>query len=182
MDQQNWSDVFTFRSQQMYREHRIEIWPGYTTSIRQHDEQILVCAEITSKVMRCETVYDTLDQCRGDDFRREFEEAVLGLVVLTDYNNKTYRVDDIDFNQTPLSTFETKSGPTTFVDYYRTKYNITIRNATQPMLVSRSTDKQRRGGQDDVILLIPELCRPTGLTDKQRNDFRSISFYKKKRI
>lgn len=125
-------------------------------------------------MMRNETIHDMLGRLRshGGDYRQLFEEAVLGLVVLTDYNNKTYRVDDVDYNTSPSSTFETKTGPISFVDYYRTKYNITIRNSTQPMLVTRSTDRQRRGGEAETILLIPELCRPTGLTDQQRNDFR----------
>lgn len=40
------------------------------------------------------------------------------------------------------------------------------------MLVSRSRDRQRRQGQDELIALIPELCRATGFTDEMRNNFR----------
>lgn len=41
------------------------------------------------------------------------------MVVLTDYNNKFYRIDDVDFSQTPSSTFETRNGPQNFLDYYK---------------------------------------------------------------
>lgn len=32
--------------------------------------------------------------------------ALLGATVITHYNRKTYRIDDIDFSMTPISTFE----------------------------------------------------------------------------
>ena len=32
--------------------HKLEIWPGYVTSIRQHEEQILLCCEVSCKVLR----------------------------------------------------------------------------------------------------------------------------------
>lgn len=45
---------------------------------------------------------------------------MLGGVVFTFYNNKPYRVDDISFEMTPLSTFNRgKHGPITYVDYYK---------------------------------------------------------------
>ena len=42
--------------------HKLEIWPGYVTSIRQHEEQILLCCEVSCKVLRlvfnCRIVVD----------------------------------------------------------------------------------------------------------------------------
>lgn len=36
------------------------------------------------------------------------------------YNNKTYRIDDIDFEKNPMTKFKTRSGTEmTFVDYYK---------------------------------------------------------------
>ena len=32
--------------------HKLEIWPGYVTSIRQHEEQIMLCCEVSCKVLR----------------------------------------------------------------------------------------------------------------------------------
>ena len=42
------------------REYDIELWPGYVTSIRQHDKGVLMCAEVSHKVMRIDTVYNIL--------------------------------------------------------------------------------------------------------------------------
>lgn len=62
-------------------------------------------------------------------FQHLFQQAIIGRVVLTDYNNKTYRVDDVDFSITPESQFlMNRRELITYVDYYRTKYGIIIRD------------------------------------------------------
>lgn len=162
------------------RDYNIELWPGYVTSIRQFENNILMCAEITHKVMRTDTVFDFLNECTrqygGTDWRNAFVQGILGQVVLTDYNNKTYRVDDVDFDKSPSTTFEGKNKESTsFVNYYKERYNIRIRDLRQPLLVSRPTARDIRGGRDQHCLLIPELCRLTGLTDRMRENYRLMS-------
>lgn len=160
------------------REHNIQLWPGYLTSIRQHEQDIMVCVDMTNKVMRTDTVYGLIKNIfrRGiEDFQTNCMNEVLGLTVLTDYNNRTYRIDDIDFVTNPASTFETKNGTTSFVEYYRQKYNITIRDLQQPMLISRAKEKQLRGGGNELVSLIPELCRITGLSEDMRKNFRLMA-------
>lgn len=124
--------------------------------------------------MRTETIYDIMRRIlqNGGDFQTAFSNEVLGMTILTDYNNKTYRIDDIDFNVSPASEFDTKKGPVSFVDYYRKKYNINIRDRGQPMLMSKPKDKDIRGGKSELIALVPELCRATGLSDQMRNNFQ----------
>ena len=34
------------------REFCLEVWPGYVTSIRQHEEKMLLCCEVSCKVLR----------------------------------------------------------------------------------------------------------------------------------
>ncbi|XP_060827964.1 piwi-like protein Siwi [Bombus pascuorum] len=164
--------------------HRMELWPGYLTSIRQHENDILMCAEIIHKVMRQQTVLDILNECFHKDnvnYKKEFESLVLGLVVLTDYNNHTYRISDIDYDVGPDSTFLLKNGgKITYRDYYKNKYRITIREKRQPLLITRARPRDRRSGQCELIYLVPELCRATGLTDKMRENFglmRSLAEY-----
>lgn len=52
------------------------------------------------------------------------------------------------------------------------RYNIDIKDKKQPLIVSRAKARDIRGGQDEQILLVPELCRATGITEDMRNDFR----------
>ena len=86
---------------------------------------------------------------------------IIGTVVLTDYNNKTYRIDNVDWDKNPNSTFDYRGEQKSFVEYYQ-RYNITIRDMDQPLLESRPRERDVRAGRQEPVLLIPELCRSTG--------------------
>lgn len=61
-----------------------------------------------------------------------FQQCILGATVLTDYNNKTYRVDDVDFSVNPQSTFLYKNNQKiTYVEYYKMRYQINIRDVSK---------------------------------------------------
>lgn len=100
---------------------RLDIWPGYITSIRQHEEDILVCAEISHKIMRSETVLDILRRVRSEerDFKSAAQKVLLGTTVLTKYNNKTYRIDEITFDVKPSDTFKKGEEDISYIDYYK---------------------------------------------------------------
>lgn len=42
----------------------------------------------------------------GSDYKQEIMAALCGATVITHYNRKTYRIDDVDFSLTPLSKFD----------------------------------------------------------------------------
>ena len=52
---------------------------------------------------------DILHQYRGEGVKNAITTAFIGTSVITTYNNKVYKVDDVDFEVNPLSTFD-KSG------------------------------------------------------------------------
>lgn len=95
---------------------------------------------------------------------------LVGKIVMTVYNRKTYRIDDIDFGQTPSSTFYLRKEDrnVTYIEYYHIRYLQRISQPTQPLLVSRPTRRDVNRGDDQPIYLIPELCGMTGLSDEQR--------------
>lgn len=70
--------------------------------------------------MRDETVLHILTQVKQEnrDFKLKAEQALLGLTVLTAYNNKTYRIDDIKWDKTPESTFEKDGKQISFIQYF----------------------------------------------------------------
>ncbi|XP_013136803.1 PREDICTED: protein aubergine-like, partial [Papilio polytes] len=156
-------------------EYNLQIWPGYKTTINQYEDKILMVTEITHKVLRMDTVSQMLREyasTKGNNFKKIFVEDITGKIVLTDYNKRTYRVDDVDWKETPLSTFKTKDGDISYVDYYYKKYNIRINDVRQPMLVSRSKLREMRAGMPELVYLVPELCRMTGLSDAMRANFQ----------
>ena len=101
-------------------------------------------------------------------------KALLGAVILTRYNNKCYRIDDIDWAMNPSSKFADHSGQEkSFVEYYKNQYNIVIKDPKQPMLISRAKKKSVDDADvTKIIALVPELCNMTGLTDQMKADFR----------
>ena len=70
------------------KQHKLEVWPGYVTSIRQHEEQILLCCEISCKVLRTDTVLEQIEEIYkrtggAGSFRPSVEKALLGAIVIT---------------------------------------------------------------------------------------------------
>jgi len=62
-------------------------------------------------------------------------KALVGSTVLTSYNKRTYKIDEIDFNLSPKDSFvidavqegeESKS--TTYSDYFKTKYDAEVKD------------------------------------------------------
>lgn len=72
--------------------------------------------------MRMDTVYDMLQEILRRDranYMNNFRQSALGLTVLTAYNNTTYRIDDIEFDRSPMDTFLRNGNQITLVDYYK---------------------------------------------------------------
>lgn len=96
-----------------------------------------MCCEISHKVLRQETILDLMQRCQSEsDFKDRFTREVCGSIVITKYNNRTYRLDDIDWTKSPLTTFKFKERDITFAEYYKKRYDIDIRDLRQPLLIS----------------------------------------------
>ncbi|VVC30372.1 Ribonuclease H-like domain,Piwi domain,PAZ domain [Cinara cedri] len=162
-------------------EFKLEIWPGYITTIDEFEDGLYMCAEVSHRILRCETVLEIMvdmgRQASGSnkDTKLEIMAALCGSTVITHYNHKTYRIDDIDFTATPLSTFDQNGKQISFVDYYKKMYNIEIQNLGQPMLITKAKkrDISNKNSKDsDVCCLVPEICNLTGLTEIMKSDFK----------
>jgi len=158
---------------------RFQLWPGYETTIGRYENNIMLCAEVSTKVMRGETVFDMLNQFANNRYKNknwmiDFKNSIIGTSVMSEYNNKTYRIDDIDENVSPLSTFVKKDGSKiTYMDYYKEKWKLTIYSVNQPMLITKNKRSIRQFGEEDTIVyLVPELCKLTGLSDVMRKDYK----------
>lgn len=123
--------------------------------------------------MRNQNVWAIIQECMnsGGDYKTAAHHKILGTTVLTDYNQATYKIHDIDWDQTPASTFTRRGVEVAFSEYYKEKYNLNILVKNQPLLVSKANARNIRSGQPEFILLVPELCRATGITDEMRNNF-----------
>lgn len=155
-------------------EWKLELWMGYVTSMRQHENDALLCCEIGTKVIRQDTVYDQLRACMRDrEGRNSAQKLLLGAIVITRYNNKTYRIDDIAWDKNPSQTFPKRDGSEiSYAQYYKERYGITIRDLKQPLIISMPKRSEIRAGQEGPVYLVPETCNMTGLSDEQRANFK----------
>ncbi len=152
--------------------HKVQVWPGFDARLINKEGGILLNIDVCHKVVRQDSVLSFMEQVRsqaevrGLDPKEELISGLTGLTVVTRYNNKTYRVEKVDFSLTPESTFTKGDEEISFKAYYESRYKETITDMAQPMLihVDRKTGNQ--------VCLIPELCCLTGLTDNMRSDFR----------
>ncbi|RLU18053.1 hypothetical protein DMN91_010295 [Ooceraea biroi] len=118
---------------------QIQIIMRFVGSLQRSDSQYIQffniimrkCLEHLNLQLVGRNYFDAMDN-------EEFCRSVIGLVVLTRYNNNTYRVEDVDFDTTPSSTFKLKTGEdVSYQAYYKKKYKIDITSSTQPMLVPK---------------------------------------------
>ena len=92
------------------QEWNIALWPGYKTTIRQHETELLLGVEITHKMLRTDSALGTIASIQkrygnGPDCIRHIKRALIGSIVISHYNNKTYRIDDVDFSTKPTCKF-----------------------------------------------------------------------------
>ncbi|XP_077723601.1 piwi-like protein 4 isoform X1 [Canis aureus] len=158
-------------------QHKLSLWPGFAISVSQFESRLQFTADVSYKVLRNETVLEFMtgicQQTGMSCFAQMCEKQLLGLIVLTRYNNKTYRIDDIDWSVKPTHTFQKQDGTEiTYVDYYKQQYDITLSDLNQPVLVSLLKSKRNDNTEARMAHLIPELCFITGLTRQATTDFQ----------
>nr|AAH49495.1 Piwil1 protein [Danio rerio] len=111
-------------------QHRLTIWPGFMTTILQYESSIMLCSDVSHKVLRSETVLDFMyslrQQCGDQRFPEACTKELVGLIILTKYNNKTYRIDDIARDHTPNNTFKKGDTEISFKNYFKSQYGLVI--------------------------------------------------------
>ncbi|CAG7822957.1 unnamed protein product [Allacma fusca] len=162
-------------------QEKLFLWKGFVTTIRNHDAGMLLCVEVTHKVLRAETALDIISKVlkegverhRRDCLQQDVEQALAGTVVLTRYNRRSYRIDSVDFSRTPASMFMLQDGKSvSFLEYYRTRWDIDIYSeADQPLLVCKPSKSDLNKGITGPIYLVPSLCQMTGISDSMRRNF-----------
>ncbi|KAG8011711.1 Piwi-like protein 2 [Nibea albiflora] len=160
---------------------RLQVWPGYSACIKQTDGGLYLCVDVSHKVLRNDSVLDVMNmlyQQTKENFQDQCTKALIGSIVITRYNNRTYRIDAIEWNKSPKDTFTLMDGTkTTFVEYYSKNYGITIKEMDQPLLMHRPKERSKPGGKQIItgeILLVPELSFITGIPETMRSDFRAM--------
>ena len=83
----------------------------------------------------------------------------------------------MDWDKNPTTEFDKKTGEkVSLAQYYGEKYNRTIRDLKQPLIITvPPLREQRSGSNTGPVYLVPELCNMTGLSEEQRANFRLMA-------
>ncbi|CAG0912671.1 unnamed protein product [Notodromas monacha] len=180
-------NFFAYSQRRSVPEYHLEVWPGFISAVHFYDEGLVLCLDISHRVLRTETVHELISSVEQSlTFKNKVEAILLKQVVMTRYNNCTHIVHDIAWGETPNNTFVTRAGRClTYVQYYKIIHDIDIQDVEQPLLICRQ--KRMKSGVEstnlaDLVRLIPELCYMTGLSENMRCNhsvMKSISRYNK---
>ncbi|XP_041792594.1 piwi-like protein 2 [Chelmon rostratus] len=161
--------------------HRLQVWPGYSTCIKRTDGGLYLCVDVSHKVLRNDSVLNVMNvlyEQSNENFQDECTKELIGSIIITHYNNCTYRIDAIEWNKSPKDTFTLMDGTKiTFVEYYSKNYGIAIKELDQPLLMHRPKERSKPGGKQVItgeILLVPELSFMTGIPEKMKKDSRAM--------
>lgn len=165
-------NYYTPERKVQFPQYSIELWPGCIASVSPVQNGIALICDVSHKTIRLDSVLTSITQIqsntRGGNWKAAVEAELVKGIVLTRYNNCTYRIDKIDWGMTPASTFDWDGhGQTSFAEYLLRVYDKKVTNMQQPLLVATCRKRQ--------IHLIPEFCFRTGLSDEMKKDFRLMS-------
>ena len=113
-------------------------------------------------------VVKEINEARGREYTKEIHDLVVGQAVITRYNKRAYRIDDVAFDKSPDSTFtlvhQGEEFHVSYSDYLRNKHKVEVTEANQPMLVVFDTHREQ------IVYLVPEFCLFVGVTEQLMDD------------
>lgn len=160
----------------------LNVMKGYKTTMDVYEGGIpKILIDCCSRVIR---VYDLWqeylfwkDSGMSDD--QILNEYIIGRSFLAYYGNqRIYRIEHVDYDMTPLSKFPNKDFKN-FKDYFKKTYNVDVQHDNQFLVVAirRKKEMDKNGKKivkEEKIYLLPELLKPTGLTDEMRKNGKAM--------
>ncbi|EGR29830.1 paz and PIWI domain protein, partial [Ichthyophthirius multifiliis] len=160
------------------KDFKMQILAGYLTSLESYQfNSKLLNIDSCFKVTRKQTLIELIQQQNELTNITNFK----GNIIITMYNNKFHRIEQIMPEMTPQDNFQDQKGNViTYEDYYFKQYGIQNINPKQPLIKCiKLIGKTKKPFE---YYLIPSLCYVTGiflfikkyinrLTNQQKSDF-----------
>jgi len=159
----------------------------YTSYIDRVNQEIVPTISLTvdacSRVLEERTVQDVIDKITSDAQnkglrKKEIIGEIKGRAVLTDYNNKIFKIDSVEFYTSP-SKQKIWHAPNnevpreiTVKEYYKEQYNIDTDDYEECdiLLCHDLSPRVRDAGKTRKLYIIPALCHLTGYPAKIRRN------------
>lgn len=155
---------------------RISLFKGFKTAFEVYSSGPRLVVNFCCRIVREKTVWqefcEQLPRFKGGE-KEAFEELFAGKTAITTYgNHRPYIIDGADFKKRPSDPFPNKDYKS-FVHYFESKYKAKITAKDQFLVYSNQRIRQSDGSfKEETNWFLPELLRPTGLTDEMRKNFK----------
>lgn len=170
----------------------LKLWPGYRISIEPAQSGLRLSVDVCHRVLETRSVRRFMDE-RWDQlyqtvtsknpnmsedaftgiFEKNVKDELIGRAVLTLYNKRVWRVDDVDFKQGINDTFQQNDGNNiSYKDYVKQRYNVDAASEFKGLLVNLPKMRKMDQGQQRQVFIIPELAYLTGYSKAMRSNRR----------
>ena len=164
---------------------KISLFKGFKTAFEVYASGPRLVVNYVCRVVREKTVLQEFNEQSGNFSDKETAalELIVGKTAITTYgNHRPYVIDGVDFKKKATDAFPDKKFKN-FIDYFQTKYKVNITAKDQFMLYSINKVRQPdKSFIEETIWLLPELLRPTGLTDQMRKNFKMMQILSRETI
>ena len=122
----------------------VDVLRTYNVCLTSLENRLCLQVDIGSRVLHENNFLETLA-----DYKQEYS-IFTGAVVMANYgNHRTYKIDGIETNMTPLKEFYSmkNAGKISYIEYYRDTYQLTIKNRNQPLIRTKVIEKKHIDGK-----------------------------------
>jgi aubergine-like protein len=173
-------DVETFG-----RDGKGKIWHGYSTAACITEKGLLIRINDKNKMITGKTAYEKMlelskkynGNMNNENYLRDIKSFFIGKTVVAQYGNfRAYRIGDVLIDKNVTNTTfnivnsEGKTETLTLKNYYKSQYNISIKNDSQPLFVDKDTMEL----ENKKRYLVPELVYLTGIEELEERDRADI--------
>lgn len=173
-------DVETFG-----RDGKGKIWHGYSTAACITERGLLLRINDKNKMITGKTAYEKMlelskkynGNMNNENYLRDIKSFFIGKTVVAQYGNfRAYRIGDVLIDKNVTNTTfnivnsEGKTETLTLKNYYKSQYNISIKNDSQPLFVDKDTMEL----ENKKRYLVPELVYLTGIEELEERDRADI--------
>ena len=173
-------DVETFG-----RDGKGKIWHGYSTAACITERGLLIRINDKNKMITGKTAYEKMlelskkynGNMNNENYLRDIKSFFIGKTVVAQYGNfRAYRIGDVLIDKNVTNTTfnivnsEGKTETLTLKNYYKSQYNISIKNDSQPLFIDKDTMEL----ENKKRYLVPELVYLTGIEELEERDRADI--------
>ena len=168
-----YKDLFVIKNKKNIETDNVSVdfYAGFTTSFMETDKGNYLNVTLKNKIIQTDTILNVLHDKKytNKNNQNDIKEELIGRSFKVSYGGeKKYKIDDILFDRNPKNqAFKYNGKDITVYEYFKKKYQKTIKDVNQPIIIVRNKNKN---GQIQNSYFVPELCSLENLEDDAKKD------------